>query len=124
MKLQATIDQLWADLLSGDIRSTIKHFAHDCSISLPANKSNNVIPFVGDYAGHDGVENFFKLRAETLTPTSSSIESIHHERALFFSMLEVLARFSLLGMISQLMMFIFFNLIQWNTLISGQYMVI
>ena len=84
MKLQATIDQLWADLLSGDIRSIIKHFAHDCSISLPANKSNNVIPFVGDYTGHDGVENFFKLRAETLTPTSSSIESIHHEKGVVF----------------------------------------
>jgi len=84
MKLQDTIDQLWADLLSGDIGSILKHFAQDCSISLPANKSNNVIPFVGDYMGHDGVENFFKLRAQTLTPTSSSIESIHHEKGIVF----------------------------------------
>ena len=84
MQLQDTIDQLWADLLSGDIGSILKHFAHDCSISLPVNKSNNVIPFVGDHIGHDGVENFFKLRAETLTPTSSSIESIYHEKGIVF----------------------------------------
>ena len=84
MKLQNRIDHLWRDLLSGDTRSILKHFAQDCCISLPANNSNKVIPFVGDYSGHSGVKSFFNLRAESLTPTSSSVESIHHENSVVF----------------------------------------
>ena len=82
--IQQRIDELWKDLVAGDIDTILKNFAKKTLINLPKNDSNSVIPFVGVFEDHQGVRDFFSRRDAVIQTTKSSIESIHHQASTAF----------------------------------------
>lgn len=88
MNLNERIESLWQDIGTGDINKILSHFAKETIISLPKSSANKIIPFSGDYSGHDGVREFFRLRAKTIEIKTSKLLSWHHDSSTVFLNME------------------------------------
>lgn len=75
MEVKLLVEGLFDDLYNARIDKFIDRLDEDIYLSMPRNPANAVIPFTGDWRGHDAILKFLDLRAET-TQSENEILSI------------------------------------------------
>jgi uncharacterized protein len=75
MEVKSLVEGLFDDLYNARIDKFIDRLDKDIYLSLPRNPANAVIPFTGDWRGHEAVLEFLDLRART-TESENKILSI------------------------------------------------